>query len=174
MGSLTPNERRLIDEALTRIPVKERRVPAGASAFAVDYKWDGKKLVDVTPVEDRAKDRGSYRGQPIARAKARKRMEIADDIRAGMTLEQIREKHHITADLVKSVANIFGIEIAREGDAPTSAAARLTARIVVAANGQRDALAIAKIVGCGADEVRARRDALGLNIPRRAGQGVAA
>jgi len=173
MAQLTKAERAAIAEGLARIPPEARRVPTGASGYAVDYRWDGKKLVDVTPIEGRAVDRSTYRGSAIARASALRRIEISEDIKAGMTLRQIRRKRGITAELVKSVANIVGLKITPE-DAPVSGADQVTARIVVAANGRRDVPEIAKIAGCSMREVRLARDRLGLNIPARAGKGVAA
>lgn len=171
MDIVTEDERRLIDEALARIPEDQRRVPTGLSGMDPDYVWDPDRKQIVTRNELfkgglRAKPRKEARSLP-ERLKDR---EIARDIKDGLNLSEIALLRNTSRLRIHRVAREDGLEIAkpvpvRRQKSVSGDDEEITRKVIALADGTRGLTEIARLAGCHKDAVKLRRDRLGLDIP---------
>ena len=174
MDILTEQERRLIDEALERIPEEQRRVPPGVSGLDRDYVWDPTTQTLITRNEA---FRGGLRSMPRRPARSladrQKDREIAQDIRDGLSISEITMLRHTARERIQRVAREDGLAIAvpkpvappRRGKTASGNDEVITRKILALVDGQRGLSEIARLAGCHKDAVRLRRDRLGLDIP---------
>ncbi|MBR9764871.1 MAG: hypothetical protein GYB53_15425 [Rhodobacteraceae bacterium] len=174
MDILTEQERRLIDEALERIPEEQRRVPPGVSGLDRDYVWDPTTQTLITRNEAfRGGLRSMKRGPVRSPADRLKDREIAQDIRDGLSISDISLLRHTARERILRVAREDGLEIAapkpvappRRGKTASGNDEAITRKILALVDGERGLSEIARLAGCHKDAVRLRRDRLGLNIP---------
>lgn len=175
MDIVTAEERRLIDEALERIPEEKRRIPTGVSGMDRDYVWDPEKLQIVTRNEA---FKGGFRTMPRPPSRSPadrlKDREIAQDIRDGLSTSEIILLRHTSRERVQRVAREDGLQICRPRPVPPRVGrektasgddAEITRKILALVDGKRGLTEIARLAGCHKDAVRLRRDRLGLDIP---------
>ncbi|WP_010140345.1 hypothetical protein [Oceanicola sp. S124] len=176
MDILTELERRLIDEALERIPEEQRRVPPGVSGLDRDYIWDPTTQTLITRNEAfRGGLRSMKRGPVRSPADRLKDREIAQDIRDGLSISEIALLRHTARERIQRVAREDGLEISAPKPSPAPRPRRgktvsgndeaITRKILALVDGERGLSEIARLAGCHKDAVRLRRDRLGLDIP---------
>ena len=175
MDIVTAEERRLIDEALERIPEEKRRIPAGVSGMDRDYVWDPRTQSLITRNEAfKGGFRTMQRTQVPTLADRLKDREIAQDIKDGLSISEIILLRHTARQRIQRVAREDGLEIARPKPAPLRGGREksvsgddeeITRKILALVDGQRGLTEIARLAGCHKDAVRLRRDRLKLDIP---------
>lgn len=185
MGAITPQERRLIDEALARTSEQERRVPTGRSAFHVDYRWTGSRLEAVAGADMSWRGKGgelrpdTRRAHRAPQSNPRSREDvlldeaIAESIRDGLSITQVAARHSVGAVRIRRVAREGNLTIARIKSQSAARAARtaeLDARVLALADGTRSMAEIARALKITPSVVHRRRERLQLNVRERGEQ----
>ena len=107
---ITPEERRLIDEAIARGRVQH--VPTGATTD-IQYQWDGKQLVSLEPDKTSLKAQRRAEYANVQRAKAIKRHH---GNRVQVRTNAADERRLIVAKFIADEPKISAAEISRRMD----------------------------------------------------------